>query len=384
MLQSIQVPTASRKPPRDTLSIPYLRSLIMNFLILLSLFPIATTHPNSPYKPRFWTLTPTNTTQQFRGLSPVSSKIVWVSGTNGTVLRTLNSGATWKNVSPTFLSPENASNFQFRDIQAWSAKDAVVLSIGEAKLSRIYKTNKGGRKWERAFLNEDPAAFYDCMAFSPQNPRHGVALSDPVAGKFRLLETWNSGRHWSVVDTTGMPPALDGEAGFAASGTCIEAAAGRWYIATGGVDPGRIFYTSERDGRVDGKWEVTDSQILGGEAAGVFSVRFRGAHHGIAVGGNYSDPTGTSNTAAWSNDGGVRWHKADSFPGGYRSGVSWVPGKKDVAVAVGTSGSDITLDSGRNWKGIGNGTFDAVECLKTGCWASGSQGRVGWLDLTGL
>jgi hypothetical protein len=89
-------------------------------------------------------------------------------------------------------------------------------------------------------------------------------------------------------------------------------------------------------------------------------------------------------TAAWSNDGGVRWHKADSFPGGYRSGVSWVPGKKDVAVAVGTSGSDITLDSGRNWKGIGNGTFDAVECLKTGCWASGSQGRVGWLDLTGL
>jgi hypothetical protein len=38
-----------------------------------------------------------------------------------------------------------------------------------------------------------------------------------------------------------MPPALGGEFGFAASGTCLEAAAGRWYIASGGVDPGRIF-----------------------------------------------------------------------------------------------------------------------------------------------
>jgi photosystem II stability/assembly factor-like uncharacterized protein len=354
----------------------------MKLLALLAISIPA--HTNPTHKHLSWTLTSTHSTHQFRGLSPISSKIVWVTGTNGTVLRTVNSGATWTNVSPTFLPSENSTDFQFRDIHAFSAHSAIILSIGEGNLSRIYTTSNSGKTWKRTFVNEEPAAFYDCMAFSRQNPRYGVAMSDPVAGMFRLLETWDAGRHWHVVDNTGMPPALEGEAGFAASGTCIEAAAGRWYIATGGVDPGRIFYTSERDGRVDGKWRVAENKITGGEAAGVFSVRFKDAWHGIAVGGNYSDPTGASDTAAWSKDGGVQWHKADTFPGGYRSGVSWVLGMKDVAVALGTSGSDITVDGGRNWERIGNGTFDAVECLKSGCWASGSRGRVGWLDLRGL
>lgn len=64
-----------------------------------------------------WTLTPTNSTQQFRGLSPVTNLVVWVAGTMGTVLRTTDGGLSWANVSPSF-SPENASSFQFRDVQA--------------------------------------------------------------------------------------------------------------------------------------------------------------------------------------------------------------------------------------------------------------------------
>jgi photosystem II stability/assembly factor-like uncharacterized protein len=231
-------------------------------------------------------------------------------------------------------------------------------------------------------MNVEETAFYDCMAFSPEDPRHGVAMSDPVAGKFRLLESWDSGRTWEIVDGKGMPPALEGEAGFAASGTCVEVMARRWYIASGGVvdSPGRIFYTD----KVYGIWKAVDSKIEGGAAAGVFSVRFRDANHGLAVGGDYERPTGSNNTASRSNDGGRSWRKAESFPGGYRSGVSWVPGQKGMAVTVGTTGSDISVDGGRNWRGVGNGTFDAVECLRSGCWASGSGGRVAWLDLKGL
>lgn len=324
-----------------------------------------------------WSLRPTNTSHQFRGLSPVSDKVVWVSGTSGTVLRTTNGGSTWANVSPS-LAPEDARGFEFRDIQAWSSKAAVVLSIGEGNASRIYHTRDGGKNWNRVFVNDEPTAFYDCLAF--ENQRHGLALSDPVDGKFRLIETWNGGATWDIVDPAGIPSALSGEFGFAASGTCIEAAAGRWYIASGGIDPGRVFRSD--DGH---RWKVSNSSIAGGPAAGVFSVRFRDERNGIAVGGDFERPTGNVDVASWSRDAGMSWQKADSFPGGYRSGVSWIPGRGRIAIAVGPSGSDITIDGGKNWWGFDNGTFDAVECVSDDvCWASGSRGRVARLDLARL
>jgi photosystem II stability/assembly factor-like uncharacterized protein len=324
--------------------------------------------------PGTWDPKSTNSTQQFRGLSPISRDVVWISGTNGTVLLTTNGGTSWINASPSLS--ENSTLFEFRDIEAFSSKSAVVLSIGEGNASRIYKTTDSGRTWKPTFINTEPTAFYDCMAF--ENKKHGLAMSDPVDGKFRLIETWDGGATWKIVDPKGIPAALTGEFGFAASGTCVEAAAGRWYIASGGVNPGRIYRSD------NGKeWKVSNnSQIAGGAAAGVFSVRFRDEKNGIAVGGDYEKPAGNVDNAAWSKDGGKTWHQAESFPGGYRSGVSWVPERGRTAVAVGTSGSDITYDGGRNWQTIGNGTFDAVECVsKDACWASGSGGRVARLKL---
>ncbi|KAF7564125.1 uncharacterized protein PtrM4_154650 [Pyrenophora tritici-repentis] len=110
------------------------------------------------------------------------------------------------------LASENASNFEFRDIQAFSASAAVILSIGEGNLSRIYQTSDGGVNWKNTFVNDNAAAFYDCMAFEKRMGRqgHGVAMSDPVDGKFRLLETWDGGAHWSVVSNSSMPAALPG------------------------------------------------------------------------------------------------------------------------------------------------------------------------------
>lgn len=249
------------------------------------------------------------------------------------------------------------------------------MSIGEGNASRVYRTSDGGKSWKLSFVNQEPTAFYDCMAF--EDEKHGLAMSDPVNGKFRLIETVDRGESWAIVDPAGMPAALEGEAGFAASGTCLEAAAGRWYLASGGVDPGRIYHSE--NGR---EWEVSSSSITGGAAAGVFSVRFRDEDCGIAVGGDYQNPTGNANVSSWSDDGGVTWQPSHSFPAGYRSGASWVPGRAKTAIAVGTSGSDITVDSGKNWRNFDNGTFDAVQCVgKRNCWASGSKGRVAKLYL---
>src|SRR5262249_31145221 len=43
-----------------------------------------------------WQQVAVPTTASFRGLSVVDEKIVWASGTDGTVVRTLDSGVTWK------------------------------------------------------------------------------------------------------------------------------------------------------------------------------------------------------------------------------------------------------------------------------------------------
>ena len=110
-----------------------------------------------------WELTPTGSTAQFRGLAAVSKDVAWVGGTGGTVLRTVDGGKNWQNVSPA-----GAETLQFRDVEAFDAQRAVVLAIGTGEDSRVYRTVDGGKTWTETFRNTDPNAFYDCFAFTRQ------------------------------------------------------------------------------------------------------------------------------------------------------------------------------------------------------------------------
>ena len=105
----------------------------------------------------------------------------------------IDGGRTWQNVSP-----PGSAGLLFRDVEAESAFKASVLSIGEGDASRIYTTFDGGRNWTTAFVNDDPRAFYDCMDFYAGGKR-GLALSDPVDGKFRIAATDDWGRSWHVL-----------------------------------------------------------------------------------------------------------------------------------------------------------------------------------------
>ncbi|KPI45958.1 uncharacterized protein AB675_337 [Cyphellophora attinorum] len=246
------------------------------------------------------------------------------------------------------------------------------MSIGNGNASRIYVTSDAGATWTLGFQNEDELAFYDCMAF--ESRLVGLALSDPVEGKFRLIKTVDGGTNWALVDPAGMPTALTSEFAFAASGTCLTSSpGGKYYTASGGVDPGRVFRSSD-DGET---WNVTDTPVAGGQSAGVYSVVSQEAEHGIAVGGDYLVPNGTMGNAAWSKDGGVTWQASTVFPSGYRSGAAWRPGRCDIAIAVGPSGSDITRDGGKTWMNFDNGSYDTIECPTNDvCWASGEKGRI--------
>ena len=309
-----------------------------------------------------WQLTPTGTTAQFRGLAPVSARVAWVAGTAGTVLRTVDGGRHWANVSP-----PAAADLQFRDIEAFDARRAVALTIGSGTDSRVYATSDAGRTWTETFRNEDPAAFYDCMTFLDR--RRGLALSDPVDGKFRILATADGGRSWRVLPNAGMPDALPGEFAFAASGTCLVSAGGRAMFATGGGAAARVF-TSRDGGRT---WSVTDTPVPSGPSAGIYSLALKPSGEAIAVGGDYVTPDAAPAGAAYLR--GRTWTVARVVPGEYRSGSAWV-GRGPVALAVGPTGSDLSRDGGRTWKKFDTGSFDAVECAGGACWASGAEGRV--------
>ena len=322
-----------------------------------------------------WSLQHSGGESRFRGLSAVSRSTAWVAGSGGTVLRTGDGGAHWKDVSP-----EGAEGLELRDIETFGPRRAVALAIGEGDASRVFRTEDGGAHWKETFRNDDPAAFYNCMTFF--DDRNGLTVGDPVDGRFQVLTTRDGGRNWRPVPSDGMPPALKGEANFAASGQCLTSSGSRdAWMATGGGAQARVFHSADR-GR---HWEVAGTPLPGAEPArGVFGLAFRDARHGLAVGGDYEPGEASPDASAVTGDGGARWKKSARPVPEYRSGVVWFPHSRRAALAVGPTGSDLTLDGGRSWRTFDDGSYDTVDCAPDfGCWAAGEKGRVARLDVGG-
>jgi photosystem II stability/assembly factor-like uncharacterized protein len=294
--------------------------------------------------------------------------VAWVSGEHGTVLRTTDGGAHWVDVSP-----PAAAGFALRDIEAFDAMHAVTLSIGHGKHSRVWATNDGGSTWTQRFMNHSRPAFFDCMAFS--NDGTGLAVSDPVNGRFRFVATSNEGQSWQLMIPRHMPRALATEFGFAASGTCLISGPGHQYWLVSGGNHPRVFHTFN-SGAV---WSVAKTPIRRGPTAGIYSVAFRGANKGVIVGGDFADPTNRVAAAAVSRDGGNTWALSTRQVWGYRSGVAYVTGR--IVVAVGPTGSDVSRSGGLRWSHFDDNWYDGVECAHDGaCWASGTNGRVAVLQ----
>jgi CubicO group peptidase (beta-lactamase class C family) len=317
-----------------------------------------------------WTLQESGTKARLRGLGAVSGKVAWASGAGGTVLRTLDGGRTWEpRVVP------DAGDLDFRDVEAIDDRTAYLLSIGEGDRSRIAATNDGGATWEFLYRNHDPKGFLDAIAFWDAD--HGLALGDPVGGRFVILRTEDGGKTWAGVPHEGMPEALPGEGAFAASGTCLVVGeAGNAWFATGGATVARVFRSTDR-GRT---WTAHETPVVAGNpSSGIFSLAFRDADHGIAVGGDYREPARTGKLAALTADGGRTWRVAEGRGlGGYRSAVAYVPGTGgQTLVAVGPTGSDVTSDGGERWERLGTTGFNSVHFRgEAAGWAVGEDGTI--------
>jgi photosystem II stability/assembly factor-like uncharacterized protein len=318
-----------------------------------------------------WTTQTSGVTARLRGVSAVSERVAWASGSGATVLRTTDGGQTWQKLQVT----DDA--LDFRDVDAVDAQTAYILSIGNGPASQIYKTTDAGKTWKLQFKNDDEKAFLDAMSFWDAN--HGIAFGDSVDKKFYILTTADGGNTWSRVPTENLPPAQENEGAFAASGTNIALfGKSHAWIGTGAAATSRVLHTAD-GGRT---WQVADTPLASGQSSGIFSISFRDAKHGFIVGGDYRKESEAFDNLAVTNDGGATWTLVKGLSG-FRSVVTYVPGSKTL-IAIGPSGGDYSTDDGRTWtkiEGPGFDTFSFAPGKQTG-WGAGAKGAIAKLTFT--
>ena len=270
----------------------------------------------------------------FRGLSVVNQKVVWVSGTGGTVLRTIDGGKNWENISV-----PNMEKIDFRDVEGFNKNTAIVMGV--ASPARFYKTTDGGQNWKLVYFDDREGVFFDGMSF--WNKNDGIAFSDPVDGQHLLIRTTDGGDTWHEIPKEGFPHKLNPEFGFAASGTGIPVQGRKTvWLGMGGVKS-RVF--KSEDGGMN--WSVAETPVVhGGQSTGIYSVAFKNKKVGISVGGDYTNQS-IKNTMAYTNDGGATWHLPEKQTHQYRECVAHYRG--NIFFAVGPSGFDMTTDNGKNW-----------------------------------
>ncbi len=320
-----------------------------------------------------WTLQTSGVTARLRGVSTVSDRIAWASGSDSTVLRTNDGGVTWKRLTVT------SDKLDFRDIDAIDARTAYLLSIGNGPASRIYKTSDAGATWTLQFRNEDPKAFYDAMSFWDRD--HGIVIGDSIDGQFCIMITENGGRTWARVPASALPPALENEGAFAASGTNIALfGKSHAWIGTGAGAKARVLRTADR-GRT---WRIADTPLTAGTSAGIFSVAFRDALNGVVVGGDYRKENEAVDNLAVTRDGGNTWTLVRGLSG-FRSVVAYVRGATRVTpptlVAVGPAGTDYSTNDGITWKPLEGPGFDTLSFARARpiAFAAGAHGSIGKL-----
>ena len=309
------------------------------------------------------------TSASFRGMSIVSEEVAWVSGSGGTIGRTVDGGKTWD-----WIKAKGYENLDFRDIEAFSADKAIMVNAGSP--AYILVTEDAGKTWKESYKNLDTAIFLDGMDFWDNS--RGIAFGDPINSKMQLLRTLDGGRSWNDISATLQAKMGVGEASFAASGTTIRTLGeGKVWIATGGV-VSNIYYSSN----FGSTWQVAPCPILQGEAStGPFSIDFWNEKTGVAVGGDYTKDKENTNNVLLTHDGGQSWVKPVKPVAGFRSGVIYVTDQ--VLLATGTSGTDVSNDGGKNWHNISDLSFNVLKKSREGklILLAGNKGQIYKLEI---
>jgi photosystem II stability/assembly factor-like uncharacterized protein len=302
-----------------------------------------------------------------RGLSVVTDKIVWVSGSKGTVGKSLDGGTTW-----TWMTVPGYEKRDFRDVEGFDKKTAVIMAIDTP--AHILKTTDGGTTWKLVYDNKTTGMFLDAMEF--WNVNSGIVVGDPINGRFFVARSFDGGDTWHDIPFLELPKADSGEGCFASSGTNVRNLDRDEACFVSGGPHSRLFI---RD-------KAIDLPILQGTTStGANSVAVKdhntlhGGQHLIVVGGDFTNDTLQEKNCFLTTDGGKSWTRPTNPPHGYRSCVEFIGGHS--VLSCGLTGVDISDDDGMTWRLISTSSFHACRVAKKGktVFLSGGNGRIGKL-----
>ena len=298
----------------------------------------------------------------FRGLSVVTDKIVWVSGSAGTVGRSVDGGENWR-----WMTVKGFEKTEFRDIEAFDSITAIIMGIADP--AYILKTTDGGQNWKVVFEDTTKGMFLDAMEF--WNEQSGIVIGDPIGDKIFIARTFDGGENWRGIPAANIPAADKGEAFFASSGTNVRKLTNDEAVFVSGGLRARLFI---RDKKID-------LPILQGkESTGANSIAVKNKKCLIIVGGDFNAKDDTTKNCVITMDGGKTFTEPVVGPHGYRSCVEYL-GKKNW-VSCGLNGVDYSTDEGQHWAWISKDSFHAVRKAKKGkaVYFSGGGGRIGKLE----
>jgi photosystem II stability/assembly factor-like uncharacterized protein len=309
------------------------------------------------------------TKASLRGLSVVTDKIVWVSGSKGTVGKSIDGGKTW-----TWMNVPGYEKRDFRDVEGFDKKTAVIMAVDTP--ADILKTTDGGKTWKLVYENKTAGMFLDAMEF--WNDNIGIVVGDPINGRFFKARSFDGGDTWHDMPFPELPRADTGEGCFASSGTNVRVLNSYEACFVSGGPHSRLFI---RDKAID------LPIIQGTTSTGANSVAVKdhntlhGGQHLIVVGGDFTKDTLQEKNCFLTTDGGKTWTRPAIPPHGYRSCVEFIGGHS--VLTCGTSGVDLSDDDGMTWRLISTTGFHACRVAKKGkaVFLSGGNGRIAKLIL---
>src|SRR5690554_4142608 len=103
----------------------------------------------------------------FRGLSVVDNSVLWVSGTKGTIGVSYNGGNSFN-----WVNPKGYEERDFRAIAALNHSTLLAVAIGSPGI--ILKTTDSGKSWKEVYRDENPNVFRRYQFHRIQScPRNG-------------------------------------------------------------------------------------------------------------------------------------------------------------------------------------------------------------------